>query len=55
LAEFQNLGGNSDNFPENLFPAGLLSREDLNDIKKQQKKQAKEQAEKERRHREQQG
>lgn len=54
LAAFQKLGGTNDNFPENLFPPGLLSKEDLNEIKKQQEKQAKEQAEKERRQQQQQ-
>lgn len=54
IEAFQKLGGTNDNFPENLFPPGLLSKEDLNEIKKQQEKQAKEAAEKERRQRQQQ-
>lgn len=45
----QNFGGPvNDNFPEGLFPPGLLSKEDIEEIRKQQEKEAREAAERER-------
>lgn len=43
-----------DNFPEGLFPPGLLTQDDINEIRKQQEKQAKEAEEKERQQQQQQ-
>ncbi|XP_074600705.1 uncharacterized protein LOC141854790 isoform X2 [Brevipalpus obovatus] len=44
LAQFQNLQGG--NFPADLFPPGILSQQDLNDIQKSIEEQQKKEAEK---------
>lgn len=55
IQQLQNFGGPvSDNFPEGLFPPGLLTQDDINEIRKQQEKQAKEAEEKERQQQQQQ-
>ena len=49
IQQLQNFGGPvNDNFPEGLFPPGLLSKEDINEIRKQQERQQKEAEERER-------
>lgn len=47
LKQFQNLANGGDSFTD-LFPPGILSNNDINDIKKQQEEQAKKQEEEER-------
>lgn len=55
IQQLQNFGGPvGDNFPEGLFPPGLLTQDDINEIRKQQEKQAKEAEEKERQQQQQQ-
>lgn len=50
IQQMQNFGGGvTDNFPEGLFPPGLLSKEDINEIRKQQEKQQKDEQERQRR------
>ncbi|KAJ6224910.1 hypothetical protein RDWZM_003455 [Blomia tropicalis] len=49
IQQLQNFGGPvNDNFPEGLFPPGLLSKEDIEEIRKQQERQQKEAEERER-------
>ena len=47
IQQFNNLQGN-ENFPGDLFPAGILSETDLKDIQKSMEEQAKKEAEKQR-------
>lgn len=48
IQQFNNLNGNDGNFPGDLFPAGILSENDLKDIQKSMEEQAKKEAEKQR-------
>ncbi|KPM05517.1 hypothetical protein QR98_0039820 [Sarcoptes scabiei] len=49
IQQLQNFGGPiNDNFPEGLFPPGLLSKEDIKEIRRQQEKQQREDEERER-------
>ena len=55
IQQLQNFGGPlNDNFPEGLFPPGLLSKEDIAEIRRQQEKQQREEMERERRRQRQQ-
>lgn len=55
IQQLQNFGGPvNDNFPEGLFPPGLLTKEDIDEIRKQQEKQQKESEERERQQQQQQ-
>ena len=48
IQQFNNMNGNDGNFPGDLFPAGILSENDLKDIQKSMEEQAKKEAEKQR-------
>lgn len=53
IKQFQNLSKGSDSFTD-LFPPGILSKSDIDEIKKQQEEQARKQEEEERRKQQQQ-